>query len=164
MTTDVITKTIVLKAPRDRVWSAISDSDKFGTWFGVAFEGPFVPGQSLSGKIVPTKMDAEVAASQEPHNGLEFDISVVAVEPQDRLAFRWHPGNVEPGVDYTKEPTTLVELVLTDAPGGTRLTVTESGFDQIPLERRARVFELNEGGWAAQMKLVAKYVESVPAA
>lgn len=164
MTTDMISKTIVLKAPRDRVWSAISDSEKFGAWFGVQFEGPFVAGQSLAGKIVPTKVDPEVAASQEPYAGTQFDISVVAVDPQDRVAFRWHPGHVDPSVDYSKEPTTLVELVLTDAPNGTRLTVTESGFDAIPLERRAKVFELNEGGWEAQMMLVSKYIEGASAA
>ena len=164
MSTDAITKTIVLKAPRTRVWTAISDSAKFGAWFGVEFDGPFVPGESMSGKIVPTKVDPEIAASQEPYAGTEFDISVVAVEPEDRVAFRWHPGHPEEGLDYSKEPTTLVELVLSDAPGGTRLTVTESGFDGIPLERRAKVFELNEGGWEAQMQLVAKFVEGATTA
>ena len=38
------------------------------------------------------------------------------------------------------------------------LTVTESGFDQIPIERRAKAFAANEGGWAAQMKLIEKYL------
>ena len=48
--------------------------------------------------------------------------------------------------------------MLEEVQDGTRLTVTESGFDQIPLERRAKAFAANEGGWAAQMKLVEKYL------
>ncbi len=156
--TDRIEKKVLLRAPRERVWRAISDSRQFGSWFGVQFDGPFVAGAPIIGKLVPTTVDAEVAASQKPYEGVRFEFAVDRVEPMRLFSFRWHPYAVEPGVDYSKEPTTLVVFELAEAASGTMLTVTESGFDRIPLERRAKAFAANEGGWTAQMKLIEKYL------
>lgn len=158
MNTDRIEKKIVLKASRERVWQAISDSTRFGAWFGVEFDGPFVTGSRMTGRIVPTQVDPEVAKMQEPHTGKPFRILVDTVEPMTRFAFRWHPFAIDPNHDYSKEPMTLVTFELTDADGGTLLTITESGFDQIPLERRAQAFKANDGGWTHQTKLIEKYL------
>jgi uncharacterized protein YndB with AHSA1/START domain len=158
MSTDRIEKQILLRAPRERVWRAISDAKEFGSWFGVRFDGPFAEGARLTGKITPTTVDAEVAKMQEPYAGKAFDWTVERIEPMRRLAFRWHPHAVDSGVDYSKEPTTLIEFELLDAPGGILLKISESGFDQIPLERRAKAFKANEGGWEHQTRLIEKYL------
>ena len=154
---DRIEKIVTLKAPVDRVWNAISDSKQFGTWFGAAFDGPFVAGQRVTGKIVPTKIDAEVAKTQKPYEGMAIDLMIERVESNRVLSFRWHPYPVE-NADYSKEPTTLVTFELAEVQGGTRLTITESGFDSIPLERRAKAFAANEEGWAKQAELLAGYL------
>lgn len=159
-TTDRIEKKVVLRAPRERVWHAISDAKQFGTWFGVEFDGPFVAGARLTGRIAPTKVDPAVAKMQEPYVGLPFDCTVDRIEPMRLFSFRWHPFAIDPKVDYSREPTTLVVFELEEVVGGTQLTITESGFDRIPLERRARAFAANEGGWAKQTELIAKYVEA----
>jgi uncharacterized protein YndB with AHSA1/START domain len=158
-TTDRIEKQIVLRASRERVWNAISDARQFGTWFGVEFEGDFVVGSPLKGRIAPTKVDPEIAKAQEPYSGTAFHIFVERIEPMRVFAFRWHPYAVDPGKDYAKEPTTLVMFQLEEAPGGVALTITESGFDQIPLERRAEAFTSNDEGWTAQAALIQKYLE-----
>jgi uncharacterized protein YndB with AHSA1/START domain len=158
MDTDRIERRIVLKAPRDRVWQAISDSTRFGAWFGVEFDGPFIAGARMTGRIVPTKVDPEVAKLQEPHTGKRFQLVVEAIEPMQRFAFRWHPFAIDPNYDYSREPMTLVTFELADADGGTLLTITESGFDQIPIERRAQAFQANDGGWTHQAKLIEKYL------
>ncbi|HTA90074.1 MAG TPA: SRPBCC family protein [Polyangiaceae bacterium] len=155
---DKIEKRVVLRAPLARVWRAISDSAQFGSWFGVAFEGPFVPGQPLRGKIVPTTADPDVAKMQEPYKGANFDITVEKLEPEKEFAFRWHPFAIDPGADYSQEPTTLVVFGLKEVPDGVELTITESGFDRIPLARRAQAFTANDGGWTHQAKLVEKYL------
>ncbi len=160
--TDRIEKRVLLRASRERVWRAISDAKQFGSWFGVEFDGPFVAGASIVGKIVPTTVDAEVAKRQEAHKGVHFEFAVDRVEPMRLFSFRWHPYAVDSSVDYSKEPSTLVAFVLEEAGDGTMLTVTESGFDQIPLARRAKAFAANEGGWAAQMKLIEKYLALHP--
>jgi uncharacterized protein YndB with AHSA1/START domain len=162
MSTDRIEKQILLHAPRERVWRAISDAKEFGLWFGVAFEGPFVEGERVAGQIVPTTVDADVSKMQEPYTGTPYDWTVERIEPMRRICFRWHPYAVEPGVDYSKEPTTLIEFELIDAPGGVLLKIAESGFDQIPLARRAKAFKANEGGWEIQTRLIEKYLAQKP--
>ncbi|MFN8062450.1 MAG: SRPBCC family protein [Vicinamibacterales bacterium] len=154
---DCIRKTVVLDAPVERVWRAIGDSAQFGAWFGARFDGSFVEGRDLEARIVPTTVDPVVAKLQEPHAGTRFVVHVVRVEPERLLSFRWHPfGAHEPG--DPAPPSTLVEFVLEAVSGGTRLTVTESGFEGIPLERRAAAFEANDQGWAHQMRLITTYV------
>jgi uncharacterized protein YndB with AHSA1/START domain len=156
---DRIEKTAVLRAPLARVWEAVSDARQFGSWFGVEFDGPFAEGRALTGRIVPTTVDPEVAKMQEPHRGKPFAFTVERIEPMRRISFRWHPFAIDPEVDYSKEPTTLIVFELEEVQGGTRLTITESGFDGIPLARRAEAFRANEGGWTHQLVLARKYVE-----
>jgi uncharacterized protein YndB with AHSA1/START domain len=162
MSTDRIEKKVLLRAPRKRVWRALSDSTEFGTWFGVKFDGPFTPGASMRGAIVPTQVNAEVAKAQKPYEGLPFEITIEKMEPERLFSFRWHPFAIERGVDYSAEPTTLVVFALEEVPGGVMLTVTESGFDHIPLARRAKAFTANEQGWGMVVKLVEEYLASTP--
>lgn len=157
-TPDRIEKQITLHAPIARVWRAISNSDEFGAWFGVAFDAPFVAGTHVSGRIQPTTVDAEVAALQAPHAGAPFDITIEAIDAPRLFSFRWHPYAVTPGADYANEPTTLVEFTLTEVVAGTLLTISESGFERIPLDRRAAAFTANDGGWAHQSRLIQKYL------
>jgi uncharacterized protein YndB with AHSA1/START domain len=162
MNADRIEKKILLRAPRKRVWRALSDSTEFGTWFGMKFDGPFTPGAIARGVISPSKVNAEVAKAQKVHEGLAFEITIAQMEPERLFSFRWHPYAVEPGADYSAEPTTLVEFVLEEAAGGVLLTVTESGFDRIPLARRAKAFTANEGGWSIMVKVIGKYLALAP--
>jgi uncharacterized protein YndB with AHSA1/START domain len=155
---DRIEKKILLRAPLERVWRAVSDAREFGSWFGVEFDGPFVPGARITGKIVPTKADAEVAKTQKPYEGMAFDFIVDRIEPERLFSFRWHPFAVDRGVDYSSETPTLVVFELEEVAHGTMLTIVESGFDRIPLARRAKAFAMNEEGWTAQTKLIEKYV------
>lgn len=154
MSTDRIEKQILLRAPRERVWSAVADSKQFGRWFGVALDGPFIAGACVTGRIVPTEMDAEVARAQKPYEGMACDFHVERIEPPGLFSFRWRPG-ADP---HAEDPMTLVVFELKDAPGGTLLTITESGFDRIPLARRAKAFADNEGGWEMQTQLIAKFL------
>ena len=116
--TDRIEKHVLLRAPLARVWRALTDSREFGRWFGVAWNGPFIAGAPLHGVIAPTEADPDVAGLQQPHAGKPFDITVDRIEPQHRFSFRWHPYAVEPGIDYSKEPTTLIEFTIEEKPDG----------------------------------------------
>jgi uncharacterized protein YndB with AHSA1/START domain len=162
MNTDRIERRILLHAPLARVWSAISDSRQFGSWFGVAFDGPFVANSHVTGSIVGTSVDPEVARLQEPHVGKRFEFWVETIEPMRRLSMRWHPYAIDPSLDYSKEPTTLITFELQARAESTHLTITESGFDQIPLARRAAALAANEGGWAHQSVLIQKYLAVHP--
>lgn len=138
---DRIEKTIELKAPPSRVWRALTDHREFGAWFRVALEGPFVVGETSRGRII-----------YPGYEHIVWEAKVTAMEPPTYFAFTWHPYAVDPKADYSAETPTLVEFRLEPmAGGGTRLTLTESGFDRIPPQRRAEAFRMNEGGWEEQM-------------
>lgn len=147
--TDRIEKRVRLKAPQTRVWRAIADSTEFGTWFQMRFGEPFVVGRTVRGQILVPGYE---------HLTAEFQI--VGIEPEHYFAYRWHPYAVDPKVDYSSEPTTLVEFRLEAAGDETVLTVVESGFDRIPVGRRAEAFRMNDGGWTSQVKNIARHVET----
>lgn len=146
--TDRIEKEILLQAPRSRVWRALANAEEFGNWFGVNLKGQaFIPGRPAKGQIT--------------HPGYEhvvMEVVIERMEPERLLSFRWHPYAVDPSIDYSKEPTTLVTFELTDVEGSTLLRVVESGFDKLPPERRQEAFRMNSGGWDEQMKNIAKHV------
>ena len=145
--TDRIEKHVLIRASRARVWRALVDAGEFGSWFGVELAGPFTPGARARGRIT--------------HPGYEhvpFEITIERVEPERLFSWRWHPNAVESGVDYEAEPTTLVVFELEDADGGTMLTVVESGFDGIPLSRRAAAYRGNDDGWAQQVVAIERHV------
>jgi uncharacterized protein YndB with AHSA1/START domain len=159
MNTDCIEKHILLRAPISRVWRALSDSTEFGAWFGVKFDRPFAPGAKMRAVVTPTKVNADVAEAQKKYEGIVFEITVEQIEPERLFSFRWHPGAIDPAIDYSVEPTTLVAFTLEQKADGVLLTVTESGFDQIPLARKAKAFTSNEQGWSMQMTLIEAYLD-----
>lgn len=158
MNTDRIEKRILLRAPLQKVWRALADSAEFGAWFGMKFDGPFTAGARMRGVIVPTTVNAQVANAQKEFEGMPFEILIEQMEPERLFSFRWHPFAVERGVDYSAEPTTLVVFVLREVADGVLLTVTESGFDKIPLPRRAQAFTANQQGWSMVVKLIEEYL------
>jgi len=149
--TDRIERQVLLAAPRSQVWRALSDAGEFGDWFGVALKGKtFVVGQHVQGNI-----------TYPGYEHLVFDVLIVQLEPERRLSLRWHPYAVDPSIDYSKEPTTLVEFELKAVETSTLFSVVESGFDNVPLARRAEAFRMNSSGWSAQMDNVAKYLATL---
>lgn len=158
MSSDRIEKQTFLAAPLERVWDAVSDSQKFGTWFGMRVGGPFVEGATVSGQIVETAVDDAIAERQRPYVGAPVTLWIVAVEPQRRLAFRWNP---LPGTEF-EHITTLVEFVMTEADGGVLLTITESGFDALPTEHQQPTFDGNGEGWAIQCQLIDTFLALEP--
>ena len=146
-----IEKQVEIAAPVSRVWRALTDYRQFGEWFLVKMDGPFVAGKPIGGQI-----------THPGYEHLRMEIVIKAIEPETLFSYTWHPYAVDPKVDYTKEASTLVEFRLQATPGGTLLTVTESGFEKIPSERRAEAFLRNDGGWKQQMKNIEAYVSKNP--
>jgi uncharacterized protein YndB with AHSA1/START domain len=144
---DRIEEKILLRVPRARVWRALTDAEEFGAWFGVKLAGAFAPGATVKGTI-----------TDKEYEGLPFELVVDRIEPQRLFSWRWHPYAVDPDVDYSAEPTTLVVCELEEVAGGTVLTLVESGFDRIPAARRAEAYRMHEEGWAAQMKSIERYL------
>jgi uncharacterized protein YndB with AHSA1/START domain len=144
-----IQKTIVIKAPRKKVWLALSDSKEFGKWFGASIQDSFKPGAPARGKIT---------AKGQEHN---MEMTIDRIVPEQVISWRWHPAATDPGHDYSQEPKTLVQFTLEDnKDGGTRLSMVETGFESLPPSRRYTALKMNEEGWSAQMKNIDRYVAS----
>ncbi len=98
---DRIEKRIELKALVSRVWRALTDYREFGEWFRVKLDGPFVPGQISRGKI--TYLGYE---------DLKWEATVQKMENEKLFSFTWPPCAIDPAVDYSQDPPTLVEFRL----------------------------------------------------
>lgn len=145
---DRIERKILLKAPRSQVWRVIAHAEQFGKWFGVALDGKrFVAGEWTQGQV--TYLGYEHVL---------WNVLVERVEPERLFSFRWHPYAVEPGFDYSQEPTTLVKFELEDMENGTLLKVSESGFDHIPQTRRLKAFRMDSRGWDEQMSNIEQFL------
>ena len=145
---DSIFRSIQIEAPLDKVWDALTDYRQFGEWFRVDLQSPFVAGQPTTGTIM---------FRERP---MDFEFLVEAIRPKTYFSYRWHPYAVDPDVDYSGEEKTLVEFALEPAGGGTRLSVTESGFDRIPEHRRAEALQMNTQGWTIQVERIRDYVQA----
>ena len=147
MSTDRIEKKIELKATQSRVWRALTDYREFGAWFKVAMEEPFVLGKVSRGKVL--------------HPGYEhvtMEIAIMAMDAEELFSYTWHPYAIDPKVDYSQEPQTLVEYRLSATASGSLLVITESGFDKLPAGRRDEAFRKNDGGWSQQIKNIERHV------
>jgi uncharacterized protein YndB with AHSA1/START domain len=148
--TDRIERQIHIKAPRSKVWHAISNAESFGDWFRVSLKGKrFVVGEAIEGKLL-----------YPGYEHITWHVVVERIEPESLFSFRWHPYAIDPSGDYSHEPTTLVVFELEETRDGTLLHLTESGFDEIPASRRSEAFRMNSNGWDAQMVNIEKYVAS----
>jgi uncharacterized protein YndB with AHSA1/START domain len=147
MKIEAVERRIELRAPVARVWKVLTNFQEFGEWFRVKLNGPFIPGQTATGHI-----------TYPGYEHLKMELAVQTMEPEKLFSYRWHPYAIDPNVDYSAEPMTLVEFRLEPTATGTRLTVTESGFENLPPHRRDQAFRMNDGGWAEQMKNIEAYL------
>lgn len=145
--TDRIEKTRVLGAPRSRVWRALVDAGEFGAWFRAEFDGDFREGQVTSGRMTMPGYEHVV-----------MEVLIEKIEPERYFAFRWHPYAESGGVDFERDPVTLVEFHLEETSGGTRLTIVESGFDRVPVDKRGKAMRDNDQGWTHQLGNVERHV------
>src|SRR4029077_7746375 len=143
MTSDQMEEQVVLPSPRARVWRALTNAEELGAWFGANITGATI----TSGAHVVGHMTIP------GYEHVAFDIIIDEMVAERRFSWRWHPGAIDPKVDYSAEARTLVTFTLEDAPnGGTLLRVVESGFDALPAARRGSAFTGNSKGWQGQLQ------------
>lgn len=144
---DQVVQVLDLEAPVARVWQAISDYRQFGEWFCVNLNEPFSPGEKSTG-----------ITTYPGYEGFEWLATVESVEPQHLLSFHWHHEIPNSGRALNEEPTTRVEFCLEESNGGTRLTITESGFSSLPESLREETIRSNTQGWEIQADNIRKHV------
>jgi uncharacterized protein YndB with AHSA1/START domain len=152
MTTTELTRidrTIEIQAPPERVWRALTNAKELATWFQVTIEGDIAPGNEVW-----------MTSMSKGYKGVRFRILFVEMTPPKRFVWQWHPGAVDPNVDYSSEPRTTVTFTLEPSGGGTRVSLAETGFNEISLARRAKVFGDNSQGWTEVLVWLSNYAQA----
>lgn len=144
-----IDKHIDIDAPPERVWRALTTAHEFEQWFQMTLEGVIAPGE-----------EAWITSVHPGHEGQRNRLRIVEMTAPRRLVWQWHPGQVDPTVDYGREPMTTVTFTLEPVGRGTRLSVAETGFDAVALARRAAVHADNDQGWAIVVGWIKSHVEA----
>lgn len=144
-----IDRTIEIEAPPERVWRALTSESELSAWFQVTIEGAIRAGAG-----------AWMTSVHPEHQGVRFRVEVREMTPPRRLVWQWHPGEVDPDVDYSRQPMTTVTFELEPSARGTRLSLSETGFDEIALERRAKAYKDNSQGWTEVLGWLQRYVEA----
>jgi uncharacterized protein YndB with AHSA1/START domain len=145
---DKIVKSVLIRAPRAKVWKALTTMEDFARWFRVKSPDQFKAGTRVN--MTSTYSGCE---------GMQFWADVVEMVPERRFSWRWFPGGPNDGPVTDEDKPTLVTFELEDAEGGTKVTVTESEFNNVSAARRAKAFKSNTQGWEIQMQNIREYVE-----
>ena len=143
-----IDKSIEIEAPIERVWRALTDARELGAWFQVQIEGAIEAGSEVW-----------MTSVHPQHAGQRWPVRIVELAPPRRVVWQWHPGEIDPAVDYSKEPRTTVTFTLEPAGAGTLLRVAETGFEELSLARRAKAYADNTQGWTEVVVWLQRYVE-----
>lgn len=159
MVEDRIEKVVEIRAPRERVWQALTDSQEFGRWFGARFEGPFAAGRSVRAVLAPSESATPEEVAGHPYLGRPMVFHVERIDPPRRFSYRWQPLEGRSDPDVGEGPSTLVEFTLEETKEGTLLTVVESGFLGLPAPHRPSVFDSHEGGWGIQVQRIRVHIE-----
>lgn len=144
-----IDRDIRIEAPPARVYRALTDAGELAAWFQVAIEGRLAAGNEVW-----------MTSVHPDHKGVRFRVRIVEMTPPLRVVWQWHPGELDPAVDYAREPETTVTFTLEAVAGGTRLRVAETGFDQVTLARRAKAYSDNAQGWSEVIVWLQQHVEA----
>ncbi|WP_172299795.1 SRPBCC domain-containing protein [Pseudoruegeria sp. HB172150] len=145
---DMIEKTIWIDAPLQAVWSALVDAGEFGTWFRAKVEGPLEKDRTVW-----------LESLSKGHEGVRFWLRPVRFDEPNQFEFDWPAGDAPTDADPQKSQTNRVTFDLAEEGGGTRVTVTESGFASLPKEIAERKYPDNTKGWEIQLENIKAHVE-----
>jgi len=138
---DRIERTVELAHPPAKVWAALTTSEGLGTWFGHQATIDLRPGGT---------------ARMSWDSGDTADLRIERVEEPTTFGFTW-------GIDGLPQEDprrTYVEFTLEPVATGTRLTVVESGFAQLPDEAYRKAFTSSTDGWARELGELVDYLDS----
>jgi uncharacterized protein YndB with AHSA1/START domain len=138
---DRIERTVDIAHPPVAVWAALTTAEGLAAWFGDEATIDLRPGG---------------AAHMTWSNGYAADMRVERVEEPTVFGFTWHIN----GLPENDPRRTYVEFTLEPVGAGTRLTVVESGFAQLPDDAHSAAFEGNTKGWQSELGELVDYLDA----
>jgi len=138
---DRIERTVELAHPPTKVWAALTTAEGLGTWFGHQATIELRPGGT---------------AQMSWDSGDKAEMRIERVDEPTTFAFTWHIYGLP-----TDDPRrTYVEFTLEPVDSGTRLTVVESGFSQLPDDAYRKAFDGNTQGWTSELSELVDYLNA----
>jgi uncharacterized protein YndB with AHSA1/START domain len=138
---DRIERTVEIAHPPARVWAALTTAEGLGAWFGHQATIDLRPGGS---------------AQMSWDSGDRADMRIERVDEPTVFAFTWHIY----GLPDDDPRRTYVEFTLEPDGPGTKLTVVESGFAQLPDDAHHKAFDGNTRGWASELAELVEYLNA----
>jgi uncharacterized protein YndB with AHSA1/START domain len=138
---DRIERVVDIAHPPAKVWAALTTADGLSRWFGNTASIDLRPGGS---------------GQMTWDSGHTADMRVERVEEPTAFGFTWHIY----GLPDDDPRRTYVEFTLEPAGAGTRLTVVESGFAQLPEDAYREAFDGNTQGWASELGELVDYLDA----
>jgi uncharacterized protein YndB with AHSA1/START domain len=139
---DRIERTVQVAHPPEKVWAALTTAEGLSAWFGDEATIDLRPGGAAR-----MRWNAE---------GFTAEMRVERVEQPTVFGFTWGI----PGLPEDDPRRTYVEFTLEPAGTGTRLTVVETGFAQLPDDTYRKVFDGHTEGWASELAELVAYVDA----
>lgn len=140
---DRIERTVEIAHPPAQVWAALTTAEGLAAWFGNEATIDLEPGGSAS--MAWTDGD-----------GFSVDMRIERVEEPTVFGFTWQIY----GLPKADPRRTYVEFTLEPVAAGTRLTVVESGFAQLPADAYHQAYDGNVGGWARELGELVSYLDA----
>ena len=139
-----VARTVHVRAPRERVWAALTTSAGIASWFGD------------TARLDEVRVGATGSLGWRDYG--EYSLVVTAVVDEYLFEYRWAK---DPGVAVGADNATSVRFVLMDAPAGTILTVVESGFDTLAGDdvSRRELLHGNREGWNLELDELVRVLE-----
>jgi len=138
---DRIERTVELAHPPARVWAALTTAEGLAAWFGNQATIDLRPGGS---------------AQMTWDSGDRADMRIERIEEPSVFGFTWHIY----GLPDDDPRRTYVEFTLEPDGVGTKLTVVESGFAQLPADAHHEAFDGNTKGWASELGELVEYLNA----
>jgi uncharacterized protein YndB with AHSA1/START domain len=138
---DRIERTVEIAQPPATVWAALTTAEGLGTWFG---------------DRATIDLRRGGAAKVEWKEGPTADLRIERIEEPRVFGFTWHIY----GLPDDDPRRTYVEFTLEPTGAGTRLTVVESGFAQLPEDAHHKAYDGNTRGWGSELGELVDYLDA----
>ncbi|WP_236778877.1 SRPBCC family protein [Agromyces seonyuensis] len=141
----VVRRSIDIAAGIDRVWAAVTQPDLIAQWFG--------------DRCRLDSLEVGAGGAFGWDDAGDFPFRIEEFDPPRAIAYRWSnavAGALDP-LQVVDAHSTLFRFTLEERPGGTRLTVVETGFESH--ERPDAVVEDHRQGWTSELDELVALVE-----
>jgi uncharacterized protein YndB with AHSA1/START domain len=143
-----VERSIWIAAPRERAWRAVTEPEQLDQWYATYYRWE-IPALQVGTTIKFYNKDDDT------------DIQLATIEvvdPPRQFTLRWQPNQQYPAT------TLITTFLLEEENGGTRVTISESGYESLPDDERQQWLDATGAGYTMSMENLKAHLEgrSIP--